>query len=173
MRLRINLIADRLCRLLAAAGLTTLIVFAALTLINGLSRSLFDNPFDFVGDTASLIVAVAVASCVPMALWQKANISIDLVQFMLSARSAQVMRIVSSSIVLVAMVAVARQMFIYAGNAVEAGDNTAMLEIPTGPFWFYVAVMMAIGVAIQLLVVVGEAVRLAQGQVSPVQAILH
>lgn len=149
---------ERLCKLLAAVGLLGLIAFAVATLANGISRSLLSYPIEFVSDIGNLVVAVAVASCFPMALWLKSNIRIDIFGGVLPGLAHSVLGILADVAVLGVTSAVARQMFIYADHQAEAGDTTVMLEIATAPFWYYVAAMFAIAACVQA-VVTGWALR--------------
>ena len=151
-------VAEAICRGLAAFGLIALIGLAGLTVLSGLGRSMFSAPIEFVNDAGSLVAATAVASCFPMALLHKSNISIDLLSLVLPRWAARPVGLSADLLVLVVAAAMARQVFVYAAKQLRAGDSSAMLEIPTAPFWFYVGLMLAIAAAIQLFVVANNLV---------------
>jgi TRAP-type C4-dicarboxylate transport system permease small subunit len=142
---------EAVCHFFTAVGLIVLIGFAALTLMNGISRSLLSAPFDIVSDLANLIVASAVASCFPLAILQKANIRIELVLDVLPGGITRTVVSIVNFLVLAVLIGVTRQLFVYAGNAARAGDSTAMLDIPTAPFWYYVAAMLAVTTVTQAI----------------------
>jgi TRAP-type C4-dicarboxylate transport system permease small subunit len=139
------------CHFFTAFGLIVLIGFAVLTLVNGIARSLLLAPLEIVGDLANLVVASAVASCFPLAILQKANIRIEIVLDLLPRGTRRMVVSIVNVLVLVMLIGVTRQLFVYAGNAARAGDCTAMLEIPTAPFWYYVAAMLAVATVTQVL----------------------
>ena len=159
---------ETISRCFAALGLLCLIGFAAMTLASGVGRSLFGLPIDLVNDAGSLIVAASVASCFPIALWQKSNIRINLAAALLPA-AERTLGLFADFAVFTVMVAVARQMFIYARNSASAGDTTAMLDIPTAPVWYYVAFVLAVAATVQA-VIVFDGVRRAFAGVTPRQS---
>ncbi len=165
---RAEALCFRLARLLAAAGLMLLIGFAAATLLDGLLRSLANRPIDAVGDLGSLVVAAAVSACFPLAQLQRANITIELAGLALGPRAGQALRAFAAILVTIAMTAMARQLFVYAGNEASGGDTTVMLGIRTAPFWYVVASMFFVAAAAQLLVTLVELGHCRRpGQASP------
>jgi TRAP-type C4-dicarboxylate transport system permease small subunit len=151
--------AQTLARLLAGLGLALLICFAVATLVDGLMRSLADRPIDAVADVAGYVVAVAVAACFPLAHLRRANITIEIAGMAFGPHVAQWLRGLAALLVTLCMVAIARQMLLYAGNAADGHDSTVMLSIPTAPFWYLVALMFVVAAAIQALVAFIELAR--------------
>jgi TRAP-type C4-dicarboxylate transport system permease small subunit len=172
MGARVHAAVEMIAKCLAALGLVCLIGFAAMTLVGGVGRSLLGVPIDLVNDAGSLIVAAAVASCFPIALWHKSNIRINLVTALLPGAD-RALGLFADVMVLVVTVAVARQMFIYARNSASAGDATAMLDIPTAPVWYYVAFVLAVAAAVQAVIVAGGVIRAFAGVVSPPTPPVH
>ena len=169
--------AERLCSraasVLAAVGLTVLILFAAATLLDGLLRSLFGAPITAVGDVGTFVVAAAVSACFPLAQLQRANITIELLGVAAGPRMTQRLRAFSAVVVLVVLAAAAWQMFLYADNVATGGDTTVMLSIPTSPFWYVVAAMLACATVTQLLVAAVELGRLHRGEAPPLLPGMH
>ena len=159
MLARAEAAALRAAQALAVLGLLVLILFAAATLADGLLRSLADRPIDLVDDIGSYVVACAVASCFPLAQLRHANITIEIVGIALGPRVRQALRAFAAILVAVTMVAMARQLLIYASHEASGGDSSVMLGIPTSPFWYVVAVMFVIAAVAQLLVAVLELAR--------------
>lgn len=154
-------LCTRLARLLAVCGLLVLIGFAAATLLDGVLRSLANRPITLVGDAGSYVVAAAMAACFPLALLQRANITIEIAGLALGRRAAQMLRAAAALLVALTMAAMARQMVIYAGNAAAGHDSTVMLDIPTAPFWYVVAAMFSVAAVAQVLVAAVECRRCA------------
>jgi TRAP-type C4-dicarboxylate transport system permease small subunit len=105
------------------------------------------------------VVAAAVAACFPLAQLQRANITIELVGFVVPATLMRVLRVLAGLLVLAALLAMTRQMLRYAGDDASAGDTTVMLDIATAPFWYVVAAMLGCAALEQALVVVLDAAR--------------
>ena len=84
---------------------------------------------------------------------QRANITIEF------AGHRRPLRIFAAGLVLLAIAAMTRQMFLYAADDAAAGDSTVMLGIPTAPFWYVVAAMFAVATLVQALVLGLELTR--------------
>jgi len=51
------------------------------------------------------------------------------------------------------------QFSVYAGKIARVGETTWILKIPTAPFWYAVAAILWIGVAVQAVVVILQLFR--------------
>jgi TRAP-type C4-dicarboxylate transport system permease small subunit len=157
---RIEATADAVARVLAACGFVLLLGFAVMTLADGSLRALLSMPIDAVDDLGGMIVAVAVACCFPLAFLQRANIAIKFLEIFFGRRVGQVLDATAAFAVAVLVIFMARQFFIYAGDAARGGDSTVVLEFPTAPFWYAIAVIMACTAFVQCLVAFTEISRL-------------
>jgi len=159
MLARAEVAALRAAQVLAVLGLLVLIGFAGATLLDGLLRSVANHPIELVDDIGSYVVAGAVAACFPLAQLRHANITIEILGIALGPRVRQALRAFAAVLVAATMVAIARQLVIYAAHEASGGDTSVMLGIPTSPFWYVVAAMFVIAAAAQLLVAVLELAR--------------
>lgn len=146
---------------LAVAGLSVLVAFAVATLLDGLARSLLDRPIEAVADVGDYVAAAAVSACFPLAQMRRANITIELAGMALGARAARLLRALAAILVGVVMLAMSRQMLLYAASSASGGDTTVMLGIPTAPFWYVVAAMFVCAAVAQMLVAATECARVA------------
>jgi len=137
---------------LAVGGLMILIGYAAMTLLDGLLRSLLNSPIEAVRDLGGVVVAVAVSCCFPLAYLQRSNITIHFVEMFAGRRFGRMFDAAAATLVTLVAVVIARQLFIHAGNEYRGGDSTLMLEIKTAPFWFAVAIVMSFAALTQALV---------------------
>jgi hypothetical protein len=153
---KVERLATVVAQALAVIGLIVLVAFAASTLADGILRRFAGRPIDVVRDTAGLAVAVAVSCCFPLALLQRANITIKFVQAAFGRGVGRYFDAAAAVVVLIVMVLIARQFFVYAGNLARSGDTTTMLEIRTAPFWFAVSIVLWISAAVQAVVVARE-----------------
>jgi TRAP-type transport system small permease protein len=167
MLARLEAIALAVSRALAALGLIILLGFAVATLADGTMRSLADAPIDAVRDLGGLVVGVAVACCFPLSCLQRSNITIKFAEAFIGPRSSRILDAIAAALVEIAVVLIARQLFIYAWNEARAGDSTVMLDVPAAPFWYAAAAALALAAIVQALVVVLEIGRVLGREWNP------
>jgi len=131
-------------------------LLAAMTLADGLMRWLANRPIEGVRDLGAVIVAVAVCCCIPVGLMERANVSIRVAQSVFGPATGRVLDAIAALLVEVVMVALAWQFTVYAGKLARAGETTWVLKIPTYPFWYVVAAILWLAVAVQAIVVLLE-----------------
>ena len=127
---------------------------AAMTLADGLLRWLANRPIEGVRDLGAVIVAVAVCCCIPVGLMERANISIRVAKDLLGERASRVLEAFAALAALVVIGAMAWQFTVFAGKIARVGETTWILKIPTAPFWYLVAAILWLAVAVQLIVLV-------------------
>jgi Tripartite ATP-independent periplasmic transporters, DctQ component len=160
---KVERIATIVAQLCALIGLVLLIAFAVGTLGDGLLRRFAGRPIEAVRDIGGLVVAIAVVCCMPLALLQRANITIKFVQAFFGDRLGGYFDAVASVAIGIVLAFIARQFFIYALALARTGDTTTMLSIKTAPFWFVVSAVLWIATATQC-VVIAQQMRSAAGR---------
>jgi TRAP-type transport system small permease protein len=130
-----------IARLLSAAGLSVLLIFAVATLLDGSLRFLIGHPIDAVRDLSTVWVAVAAASCVPLGVIDHSNIALRFLGPLLGGRWENAVDVLASIIALAVLGGMARQFFVHASQLAADADATWMLDVPTAPFWFWVDAM--------------------------------
>lgn len=146
-------------RALSVAGLAALLALAGLTLADGLMRWLANRPIEGVRDAGALIVAVAVACCIPVALMERANITIRIAAPALGARAARVLDALAAGVAWIVVAALAWQFTLYAGKLARANETTWILKLPVAPFWYAVAAILWVAVLVQAIVVALDVAR--------------
>jgi TRAP-type transport system small permease protein len=124
---------------LAIAGLALLLLYAFGTLLDGLSRTFLNLPIDFVGDVAPPAIAVALSCCFPYAFIVRANIVITLIDRWTPKGAGVWLGIFSWLVTLVILCCFSFQFVNHARELLDAGETTALFEVPVAPFWFIVA----------------------------------
>jgi TRAP-type C4-dicarboxylate transport system permease small subunit len=145
-------------RSLAVAGLSLLLVYAAATLLDGVSRA-FGRPIDAVRDVGGLVVAVCISACFPYTFLAKTNISVTFIGSLLSKRAMGVVEFLASFLTLACMGTFAWQYYLHADNLRRAGEYTPMLEIRVAPVWYIIDLLLWTTVIVQAVVVVWQARR--------------
>lgn len=143
-------------RALSAVGLAALLCLAAMTLADGLARWLLNAPIEGVRDVGSLVIAVAVACLLPVGLAERSHITIRVAQSVFGARAAQWLDLAAALLVTIVMGVICWQFFIYAGKIAQAGETTWILKWPRAPFWYGVASILAVGAAVQAIVLMRQ-----------------
>jgi TRAP-type C4-dicarboxylate transport system permease small subunit len=154
--LKIERTTSAIAQCCAVVGLVLLVTFAIGTLGDGILRRFAGRPIEAVRDIGGLVVAIAVVCCIPLALLQRANITIKFVQALFGERVGRYFDAIASVAIAVILVLIARQFFIYAAALAQTGDTTTMLTIHTAPFWFVVSGVLWIAVATQFVVVLQQ-----------------
>jgi TRAP-type C4-dicarboxylate transport system permease small subunit len=125
-----------------------------MTLADGLLRWLANRPVEGVRDLGAVIVAVAVCCCIPVGLMERANISIRVARDLLGERASRVLDAFAALAALAVIGAMAWQFTVFAGKIARVGETTWILKIPTAPFWYVVAGILWLAVAVQLIVLI-------------------
>ena len=164
---------ERLARIvargLAVAGLGLLLCFAVATVADGLLRFFFAHPIDAVNDLGGFIAAVSVASCMPLVMLERGNITIRFVATFIGPRAGRVADICAAILMELILIAMAWQFYRFARQAGLDGTATWMLHVPIAPFWWATDVLLWVSAAMQALVTVEYFIGYTPNHVSPEQ----
>src|SRR5215813_1446051 len=150
-------------RALSVLGLFALMILAFITLANGLLRWLVNQPIAGVVDVGALAIAIAVACCIPVSLMERSHITFRLVSS-INPRLCRWLDLFADIAVVVVLVLMAWQFWVYAGELVATGERTYVLKIPAAPFWYVTDVILWIAAAVQCVVVALDVGYLTGGQ---------
>ena len=151
-------------RSLSAFGLFALLLLAAMTLADGLARWLLNAPIEGVRDAGSLVIAVAVACLLPVGLAERSHITIRVAESVFGPAVSRWLDAAAAVLVALLMGAMCWQIFLYAGKVAHANETTWILLWPRAPFWYAVAGILVIGVAVQVVVALAQIQRAAGGK---------
>ncbi|MDF2118761.1 TRAP transporter small permease subunit [Roseiarcaceae bacterium H3SJ34-1] len=146
-------------RALASVGLCLLLALAAMTLADGLARWLAAQPLEGVRDVGALIVAIAIACCLPVGLAERSNVTIRFAET-LSPRLGKFLDVVAALLVLVIMGLIAWRLWLQAAIIARDGETTWILQLRTAPFWYVVDIVLWCAVCVQAIVIWTELARL-------------
>jgi len=157
-------------RMVAFLGLVALLALAAVILANAALSWLFTAPIDGVRDWVKLIVAIAIAACLPSVLATRQNITIRFLGRITSPRRERILELFGAVVTWLVLALLAWQLQDYVVELRETGETTENLGMPIAPWWQGVTILFYLGVAIQALVVVSAARDVARGRTSPPHA---
>jgi TRAP-type transport system small permease protein len=138
-------------RALSVIGLTALMSLATMTIADGLMRWMANRPIEGVRDIGGLLIALAIACCLPVVMIERGNITIRVADT-LGARFGRVLEALASALVCVALAALTWQIWLYASKVARARETTFVLQIPVAPFWYGVGAILACAFLVQALV---------------------
>jgi TRAP-type C4-dicarboxylate transport system permease small subunit len=157
-------------RMVAFLGLVALLALAAVILANAALSWLFTAPIDGVRDWVKLIVAIAIAACLPSVLATRQNITIRFLGRITSPRRERILELFGAVVTWLVLALLAWQLQDYVIELRETGETTENLGMPIAPWWQGVTILFYLGVAIQALVVVSAVRDVARGRTSPPHA---
>ena len=147
-------VARTIGRIIAVAGLALLLALAVATIADGVLRYLFASPIDAVRDIGGMVAAVAVASCIPLLLLERGNITIRLIGTFVGPRAGRIVDIAAALLIELILLGMGWQFARFATQASVGGSATWMLHVPIAPFWWVVDGVFWVAVAMQGLVTI-------------------
>lgn len=152
-------LALRATRWIAFVGLVALLAFAAITLANSAMRY-FGAPITGVRDFEKLIIAVAVAACIPAVMAARQNIAIRAFR----GPVGRALDLMGAVLGLAALGVLAWELQRYVGGLRRSGETTDTLGMPIALWWQAVALLFMLATLVQALVVASMAAALATGR---------
>lgn len=151
---------ERLAYALALVGFAGLLLLATMVVVDIVSRALFSYALQGVNDVAAVVMAVVVSACIPNALLSKQNISIEVLGQTAGGIVQRMLDAFASLAVLLFFVLLAWQFVSYSQSITASGEQTWVLKIPVGPFWWIATAFFGASVLVQSLVVLTDLGRL-------------
>ena len=154
-------IMERLSTALALISVACLLALSVLTGVDVIGRYLFGQPIPGFTNAAGLATALIVAGLLPLLTMRQANITLR--PFSRFGALARVLDSFAALVTALFFTAMAWQYAGYAAEATASGEYVAVLRWPVGPWWWGVAVMIAITALAALVVFL----RQVQGHSEP------
>ncbi|WP_121066244.1 TRAP transporter small permease [Chachezhania antarctica] len=139
--------------LAAGVGLVGLMILSVATMADVIMRAVFSDPIYGLSDLIEIVTPPIVASCLPVALAARQNITIRFLGRALPSRMGQGVELFGQLAVLCVVTGIAWQVSAYAWNMYDHGQVTWLLHLPAWPSWFLTSLLIVACVPIQLLVV--------------------
>ena len=144
----------RWTRAIAVAGFLGLLAVAALTTLDVLLRWIANAPIKGLNDINGLVVAIVIASCLPLVIAQRQNISIRFLGEALGAAPSRWLEALGSAALLAFVCLVGWQLVLYTAGLAESARTTWHLRLPLTPWW-------SVATAIVLLCIPAQAINFA------------
>jgi TRAP-type C4-dicarboxylate transport system permease small subunit len=154
----------RWTRAIAVAGFLGLLAVAALTTLDVLLRWIANAPIKGLNDVNGLVVAIVIASCLPLVIAQRQNISIRFLGDALGAAPSRWLEAVGSAALLVFVTLVGWQLIVYTAGLAESGRTTWHLRIPLTPWWSVATAIVLLCIPAQTVALAADLARAVDGK---------
>lgn len=161
LRLERNVVP--MTRIIALIGLTGLLVQAGLTMGDVLLRWLANAPIHGLEDVSELATAIVIASCFPIVVARRQNISINFLGAALGPKVERWLEAIASLSLLLFLILVGWQLAVFTGELAESGRTTWMLQLSVTPYWIVATVVYMACVPVQAIVALTDIARAIQG----------
>jgi len=139
---RIEKFFSKAGKLMDAAAGWGIAAIMALVIVNVLMRVIFNNPikgvYEYVGYMTAGVIALSITYCA----LQGAHIAIDFIFEKLSVKTRKTVYYITGPIIIVFLLFLCCQLFIYAFNVMASGEVSPTAKMPFYPFIFLTAAGM-------------------------------
>jgi TRAP-type C4-dicarboxylate transport system permease small subunit len=146
-------------RAIAVVGFTGLLAVAVTTMLDVLLRWVANAPIKGLNDINGLAVAIVIASCLPLVVAQRQNISIRFLGEAAGPAAARWLDAFGSGALLAFVALIGWQLAMYTAGLAESGRTTWHLRIPVTPYWSVATGVVLLCVPAQAIAFVADVVR--------------
>lgn len=150
--------------LIAAIGLVGLLALSVATIADVVMRTVFNSPIYGFSDLLEIVTPPIVASCLPVALAARQNITIRFLGRALPPRLGQAVELLGQVAVLLFILGVTWRVAVYSWEMFANQQVTWLLGIPTWPFWLLTSLLLVLCLPIQCLVTAETFANMRRGQ---------
>lgn len=147
---------EQVARALALGAAASLLGLALLTMADVLLRWLFKAPIHGFNDISALAGAVIIAACFPALIAQRGNVTIRLLGSISGPKVSRRLDIFGALVTVVFFGLMTWQYARYSAEMTGAGESTAILRWPAGPWWWVVTAMICIAALVACVVLARE-----------------
>jgi TRAP-type C4-dicarboxylate transport system permease small subunit len=153
----------RWTRSIAIVGFVGLLVVALMTMADVALRWIANAPIKGLNDLNGLAVAIVIASCLPLVVAQRQNISIRFLGDAAGPGVARWLDAFGSGALLAFVALIGWQLAMYTTGMAESGRTTWHLRIPVTPYWSVATGVVLLCVPAQAIAFLADVVRAATG----------
>ena len=153
----------RWTRAIAVVGFVGLLVVSLLTMLDVLLRWIANAPIKGLNDINGLAIAIVIASCLPLVVAQRQNISIRFLGEVAGAGASRWLDAFGSGALLAFVALIGWQLVVYTSGLAESGRTTWHLRIPVTPYWSFATGVVLLCIPAQAIAFVADVVRAVTG----------
>ncbi|MHC4229888.1 MAG: TRAP transporter small permease [Planctomycetota bacterium] len=153
---RLEKTATRVTRIIALIGLVGLLALASATVLDVLLRWIFNSPIVGLNDTHSLFTALIIASCFPLCIYRRGNITIRFIGNIFGPRVSHILDAFGNLVTLIIFFLMTWQLWLYTDKLLGDGETTWVLNWPVSPWWRVVTILIFTCVPVTLLMFIRD-----------------
>ncbi len=157
----------RWTRAIAVAGFVCLLLVALGTTVDVLLRWIANAPIKGLNDVNGLVIAIVVASCLPLVIAERQNIAIRFLGDGLGAAPSRWLEALGSAALLAFVALVGWQLVLHTMGMAESGRTTWHLRLPVTPWWSVATAIVLLCIPAQAIALVADVVRAVSGAPRP------
>src|SRR5262245_8855912 len=146
---RVEIICVQLTRPVAFLGVIGMLAVSGVTMIDVLSRWLFNHSLAATNEVIAMTFAVAVAACIPAGLALRVNLKVDLLEAKLSGRMKLWLTAIGDVLLTLFFLILAWHLAAFGYGLALQKRTTVILQWPQGPFMLAAAILLGVGVVVQ------------------------
>lgn len=150
-------------RAIAIVGFVGLLLVALLTMVDVTLRWVANAPIKGLNDINGLAVAIVIASCLPLVVAQRQNISIRFLGDAVGPAATRWLDAFGSGALLAFVALIGWQLTMHTAGMAESGRTTWHLRIPVTPYWSIATGVVLLCVPAQAIAFVADVVRAVTG----------
>ena len=153
---KIEKTANHVTRIIALIGLVGLLALASATVLDVLLRWIFNSPIVGLNDTHSLFTALIIASCFPLCIYRRGNITIRFIGKIFGPRVNLILDAFGNLATLIIFFLMAWQLWLYTDKLVRDGETTWVLSWPISPWWRITTILIFVCIPVALLMFIRD-----------------
>jgi tripartite ATP-independent transporter DctM subunit len=158
----LNALSVKIGQRIASIGVLGILCIAFLTVIDVTLRGTIGKPILGLNEITGLLVAVAIAGCLPAGVARRVTLTIDLIGDAVPESTARVLRAFGSAMLLLFFVLLTWRVGVVAKELADTREVTTILGWQASPFVWVVTVLLAICVPMQLMVLASDCAQVAK-----------
>ena len=114
------------------------------TCVDVAGRYFFGRPLVGAHEILDMLICLAIFPALPLACWERQQISVDLIDHALPPRARENLLCVVDVVCALCLAIVAWRMFIYGAKLRDYGDVTLLLRLPLYPYAYLIGAMAGV-----------------------------
>jgi TRAP-type transport system small permease protein len=167
--LRIQVLIGKWTRALASVGFVALLLLAVLTTVDVLMRWFAGATIRGLMDINQLVFIIGVASCLPLVVAEKGNISIRFLGESIHPRVAAWLDVFAAAALLLFVALIGWELVMYVIELFQSGRTTWQLRIQVAPYWTVATVLVLLCIPVQLTAFLIDLLHAITGVAPPQQ----
>lgn len=141
-------------RRIALVAILGMLIISGLTALDVMLRGTANMPIPGFYEVIELIIAVAIAACLPAAISKRAALVVDLFRSRLGPRLTGVLELLGAGGLFIFLILLAWRLVLHAADKTDQGAATEIIAMSVAPFWWAVCLFVVLCLPLQAVSVI-------------------